>query len=68
MKIERGDVVQIDPEHHHWLGGCFAIVSDVHEWGLRAYVPLPSSGSTPIRLENGSFALVGKAEWTRFLV
>ncbi len=64
---EVGDVVQIDPERQPGFGGCLAIIEEVRDWGVVAYVPVPDKEPgtiAPIRLEWADCSHVGKAKWT----
>lgn len=51
------DVIQIIPDHL-W-GGCLAVVSEVKEWGVQAYVPVPMEGLAYTRLKHDEYELVG---------
>lgn len=46
--VEATSVIQIVPEHH-W-GGCLAVVSEVHDWGVQAYITVPVQGQAYVRL------------------
>ena len=61
------DVVQINPELHPKFAACFAIVEEVRNWGVVAYVPIPDKEPgtiAPIRLEWKDCAPIGVAVWT----
>lgn len=62
--IEKGDIVQIDSSGSLADGwdGCLAQVEEVKAWGVRAFVRVPMRGDAYIRLQNGWFSKVGKAE------
>lgn len=67
IHVERGDVVQISPDVGPVFGGMFAIVTAVESWGVKADVQQSRDSYSPVRLEHGQYAKIGKAEWARFL-
>ena len=69
-EIQIGDVVQIDPRLHPKFAACFAIVEEVRNWGVIAYVPIPDKEAgtiAPVRLEWKDCAPIGVAVWTEAL-
>jgi hypothetical protein len=61
--VAKNDVVQIEPTHHS-LGGAFAYVTQIAEWGITVEVPIPGRGVAPVRLAPDEYRRVGKAGWT----
>lgn len=59
-----GDVLQIYPDHLV-LGGCFAVVTEVRDWGVLADVPLATDKVAPVRLRPDEFRVIGGAHWLR---
>ena len=60
MKINT--VIQIAPPHK-WAG-CLAIVDEVKDWGVQAYIPMPVGETVRnayVRLSWGEFEDVGTA-------
>lgn len=55
MKVN--DIIQIEP-FHPW-GGCLAVVAEVKNGGVLAYVQVPNRGTTYIRLTNEEYQSVG---------
>lgn len=65
MTEDYGAIVQIIDPYHHWYPSLI-IVSDVKSWGIEGYVTLPDNNQKPkgnayIRLERGTYEVVGKA-------
>lgn len=61
------DVVQLDPAHCRW-GALLAIVEEVREWGIVCYALIPQTAGEPpgrmyMRVNNGEYFVVGRAEW-----
>jgi hypothetical protein len=61
------DVIQLDPTKNDW-GPLLCIVDEVKSWGVRCYVLLPEKrgeppGSMYLRVEVGTFVVIGPAEW-----
>lgn len=63
MKI--GDVIQINKNciSPDWIG-CIMCVREVKEWGVLAYMKIPHSGTTFLKLKNNEFDYVGEATLT----
>lgn len=64
--VTPGDVVQVDPGHDQWFGGCLLVVEEIKPWGVQGYVSVPSPGGPGrayYRCPNGQFAFVGRAVW-----
>lgn len=57
-----GTVVQIHPDQRA-LGGCFGVVTSVHQWGVSVDVPVARNSIAPVRLNHEEFAVIGTAEW-----
>lgn len=58
-------IIQITDPAHHWYPA-LAVIDDVKEWGVRAYVWVVTntsnqSGQAYIRLKNEVFEVVGQA-------
>lgn len=66
-KIEPGDIVQLDPEHHTHMDGFWAanlmVVTESKSWGVQGYCK-SEKGLAYYRAKEGTFVKVGKAEWT----
>jgi hypothetical protein len=60
-KIKVNDVVQIKL-HHPWCG-CFVIVTQVEDFGIKGYVPIPNHGEINIELEHDEYKRIGDAEF-----
>ncbi|MCK9543756.1 MAG: hypothetical protein M0R03_17185 [Novosphingobium sp.] len=64
--LEKGTIVQITNEQHHWFP-CLIIVDEIKSWGIRGYITVPNNdrektnGNAFIRLNNEEFEIVGKA-------
>lgn len=70
LKIEEGDVVQIDPESDGKFAACLMIVTEVKNWGLKGYVTVPGaivggSGQAFYRVSHDNYVKVGPAKWLR---
>jgi len=63
MKWQKGDLIQIDPEHDTVFGGCIMTVTEEKEWGAQGYVKIPGQGLAYYRLKNADGVKVGAAEW-----
>lgn len=59
----KGDIVQIDPEHDTVFGGCLMVVSEPKAWGAQGYVNVPGQGLAYYRVKEKDAKMVGKAEW-----
>ena len=72
MTTAVGDVVQLYPDCDlaiKYGGPLLVIVSEVKQWGIQGYFFCISPGggtASPayVRVENGYFTRIGKAEWT----
>lgn len=60
MKYEKGDVVQITNQEHHWFP-CLIVVSESKDFGIQGYVTVPKKGDAFIRLNHDDFEVVGKS-------
>ena len=69
LKIEKGDVVQVDPESDGRFAACLMIVTEVKNWGLQGYITVPGtvggSGTAYYRVNHDNYAKVGPAKWLR---
>lgn len=71
MKIEEGDIVQINPEKHENLGGYLLIVTQPTEFGCQGYLMYPHNLDGGVRYQDflflrlnfDEFEKVGKIEW-----
>lgn len=70
MKINEGDVVQLDPTKtkNAMFAGCMLVVDEVSTWGVQGYVQALGNEGLPggqayYRADNGTFEYVGKAVW-----
>ena len=68
LKIEEGDVVQIDPESDGKFAACLMIVTEIKNWGLKGYVNVPGaivggSGQAHYRVSHDNYVKVGVAKW-----
>jgi hypothetical protein len=70
--MKPGAIVQIIDENHAWWPALL-IVDEVRSWGVCAYTIIPqrndqpkSTSIAPIRLETGSFEVVGDARIVEF--
>lgn len=62
--LEKGDVVQIDPDHDPTFGGCFMVVTEPKSWGAQGYIKVPGhEGVAYYRCPNNAMHKIGKAEW-----
>lgn len=61
--IERGTVIQINPEASGLFGGCFMVVLEDKGWGVVGYVPLHGKGVAHVRVKHDDLELVGLAHW-----
>ena len=66
--IAINDVIQLDPVRGCEWGPLFAIVDKVGPGWVRAYFFVPTErgqapGHAPIRVENGNYVRIGRAEW-----
>ena len=57
-----GSVIQFT-EDHHWAG-VLAIVSEVRNWGVQAYTPIPQQRLAYIRATPDQYELIGQAVLT----
>lgn len=63
MKLQRGDIVQITDEGHHWWGALI-VVDEVKSFGCQGFAPVPLNdgtmgGQAYIRLKRNEFQPVG---------
>lgn len=58
MRLEVGDIVQIDPDVDTF-GGCLVTVNDVSGNKVMGYAQVPGSGQAYIFLQPGKYALTG---------
>ena len=70
LKIEEGDVVQIDPESDGKFAACLMVVTEVKGWGLQGYVTVPGSvvggsGRAFYRVKHDNYVKIGPAKWLR---
>jgi hypothetical protein len=51
--LEKGDIMQITPEHGGIFPGCLFVVTEVKSWGASGYVPSnpPTVGVFPYRVK-----------------
>lgn len=71
MEITAGCIVQLSPidTENKAFAGCFLVVTEVYSWGVQGYVQAlgenkdTSGGQAYYRAKNGTFELVGVAEW-----
>ena len=56
--LQEGDVVQITNEDSEWVGALFVIES-VHDWGIKAYIPLNQGNVIPCRFSHDEFTTIG---------
>jgi hypothetical protein len=70
--VKVDDIIQITDAEHGWYP-CLLIVSEVHPWGVQAYIHIPQTndGSQPAetaynRLANKQFEVVGNATIVEF--
>jgi hypothetical protein len=66
-KVDKGMVIQLDPEQCDW-GPLLCIVQEVRSWGVVCYALIPERRKEPpatmfIRVKEGHYVVVGKAEW-----
>lgn len=70
--VEVGDLVQITNSAHDWYR-CILVVDQVKSWGIQAGMQLPPGvhevacmpdNTTYLRIPNGDYVIVGKAEIT----
>lgn len=57
--IEKGDIVQITDENHHWFP-CLVVINSIQYWGIIGYIRIPLKGDAYIRLKNDEFEKVGR--------
>lgn len=67
-ELQKGDVVQLDPETYDMFGGCLAIVEDPKPWGMQGYVLIPLEreerpARAYIRAEWKAMEFVGRVAW-----
>jgi hypothetical protein len=65
-KLEKGDIVQIDPDHDDVFGGCLMVVTEPKSWGAQGYVSIPGKdgGSAYYRCPFEAMEPTGgKVEW-----
>jgi len=66
-EYKSGDVVQIDPCHDKAFGGAFMVVTEVRDWGLIGYFPIPEKPGPPgqayYRVSWGNFEKIGLSVW-----
>lgn len=63
--MKRGSIVQIRPEVK-LIGGCFATVLEVFDWGVQGYIQGTGEGAGPafIRLKQEDYVeITDKAHW-----
>ena len=68
VEWEKGQVVQIDPDHDETFGACFMVISEPKAWGAQGYVQIPGKtedqrGQAYYRCPTEAMHLIGKAEW-----
>lgn len=59
--VQRNDVIQIT-EEGPWMG-CLLQVEEVKDWGVKAYMVVPSKGTMYSRVEHGKYEVIGPAAW-----
>ncbi len=61
---EKGDIVQIDPDHDEIFGAGFMVVTKPKSWGAEGYLPAPGQdGLAYYRVNFDNAVRVGRAEW-----
>ncbi len=64
--LKTGDVVQMAPDcTNKTFAGCFMVVEEVADWGVKGYFPTLDGHSYPYREQTGRFHRVGAAQWMR---
>ncbi len=69
-KLEKGDIVQINPERKEHFGGKFLIVTDPKSWGCQGYIigdmtgkAVTYKGKAYLRIKYEDIEYVGKLVW-----
>lgn len=67
-ELEKGDVIQIDPDHDEVFGGHLMVVTEPKEWGAQGYCPVfphdgEKGGLAYYRCKFENMAFVGRALW-----
>ena len=61
---EKGDIVQVDPDHDEIYGSCLMIVLEPKSWGAEGYFQPPGkNGLIPYRVNFNDAIKVGSVEW-----
>lgn len=66
LKVQAGDVVQIDPAHDpDGFGGCLMLVTEPKSWGVQGFVHIPGAdgGDAYYRVKFEWIEWVGRAAW-----
>jgi hypothetical protein len=66
LGVAIGDVIQAHPDHGPPpFGGCFAIVTELTPWGVRAAVRVPGPGPSEVVVPVlwGAVSRIGRAAW-----
>lgn len=66
LKVQAGDVVQIDPAHDpDGFGGCLMLVTEPKSWGVQGFVHIPGGdgGDAYYRVKFDRIEWVGRAAW-----
>ena len=60
--VNVNDVIQVNDSipNSSWIG-CLMIVSEVKNWGVIAYLRVPTQGNAYLRLRHNEYEVIGKA-------
>ena len=61
--LNKGDIVQIDPQHDDVFCGCLMIVTEPKSWGAQGYVQVPQKGNAYYRCKFENMEYCGRATW-----
>lgn len=60
MLVVKGDIIQVREDVDTWAGALL-IVDEVKDWGVQAYMTMPSKGVAFIRLKHDEYYWCGMA-------
>lgn len=60
MKVAKDSVVQANEKANEWAG-CTFIVSEARDWGVVAYLKIPTHGIAYVRLPYDAIEYIGEA-------